>query len=48
MKPDILTLICDPPTRDVLEIKTESDPRGRTAKVLVVDNKFRMNHASYS
>jgi ubiquinone/menaquinone biosynthesis C-methylase UbiE len=35
MKSDILTLICDPITRDVLEIKTESDVRGRLQEFLV-------------
>jgi ubiquinone/menaquinone biosynthesis C-methylase UbiE len=35
MKSDILTLICDPTTRDVLEIKTESDARGLLQEFLV-------------
>ena len=29
MRSDILPLICDPSTRDVLELRTESDRRGR-------------------
>jgi len=35
MKPDILSLICDPATRDALEINTESDARGRLREFLV-------------
>lgn len=35
MKPDSLTLICDPVTRDALEIKTEPDARGRLHEFLV-------------
>jgi uncharacterized protein YbaR (Trm112 family) len=35
MKSDILTLICDPTTHDLLEIKTESDARGHLHEFLV-------------
>ncbi len=35
MKSDILALICDPTTRDGLEIKTESDADGRLQELLV-------------
>ncbi len=34
MKPDILALICDPITRDALEIKTEPDAQGHPQEVL--------------
>jgi ubiquinone/menaquinone biosynthesis C-methylase UbiE len=35
MKSDILALICDPNTRDALEIKTESDAHNRLQEILV-------------
>ena len=35
MNPNILTLICDPASHDVLEIKTEPDARGRLQEFLV-------------
>jgi ubiquinone/menaquinone biosynthesis C-methylase UbiE len=35
MKPDTLSLLCDPVTRDVLELKTESDAHGRSQEVLI-------------
>ncbi len=34
MRSDILTLICDPTTREALEIQNESDVRGRLQKFL--------------
>ncbi len=43
MKPDIFSLICDPTTRDALEIKTQSDARGRPREFLVnpkTDRRF--------
>jgi ubiquinone/menaquinone biosynthesis C-methylase UbiE len=35
MKSDILTIVCDPTTRDALEIRTEPDARGRLRESLV-------------
>ncbi len=35
MKPDLLSLICDPATHDSLEIKDETDARGRAQEFLV-------------
>ena len=35
MKPDILTLVCDPATNDVLEVGTGSDARGCPREFLV-------------
>jgi ubiquinone/menaquinone biosynthesis C-methylase UbiE len=35
MKPDILALICDPTTHDPLELRTETDTRGRPRESLV-------------
>jgi uncharacterized protein YbaR (Trm112 family) len=35
MKPKILTLICDPITREALEIRTEPDSRGHLQEFLI-------------
>lgn len=42
MNPDILTLVCDPVSRDALEIGTEPDARGRLQEFPVNSRRHRL------